>query len=59
MDGELGHFLDTVEGERGWDEVYKDRDLTVGMCAGSDSGALASATIAKGAQEYFSDDGSR
>ena len=29
------------------------------MCAGSDSGSVASATIAKGTKEYFSDDGSR
>ena len=29
------------------------------MCVGSDSGAVASATIAKGGREYFSDDGSR
>ena len=29
------------------------------MCAGSDSGSVASATIYKGAKEYFSDDGSR
>ena len=29
------------------------------MCDVSDSGAVASATIAKGAKESFSDDGSR
>ena len=29
------------------------------MCAGSDSGAVASATFANGAKGYFSDDGNR
>ena len=57
-DGEIGPFLDAVEGERVWDEVDEDGDLPAGMCAGSDSGAVASASISKGAKEYFSDDGS-
>ena len=58
-DGELGPFLDAVEGEREWDEVDEDGELPDGMCAGSYYGAVASATIAKGAKESFSDDGSR
>ena len=33
--------------------------LPAGMCDGSDSVAVASATISKGANESFSDDGSR
>ena len=59
MDGELCPLLDTVEGEREWEEVDKDREFHAGMCAGSNSGSLASATIAKGAKESFSDYGSR
>ena len=58
-DGKLGQFLDAIEGEREWDGVYKDREFPSGMCAGSDYGAVASATISKGANESFSDDGSR
>ena len=58
LDGELGAFLDAVEGERGWDEFDEDRDLPSRMCSGSDSGSVASSTISKGANESFSDDGS-
>ena len=59
LDGELGAFLDEVEGEREWDEVDEDGDFPSGICDGSDSGAVASSTISKGAKESFSDDGSR
>ena len=59
LDGELGPFLDAVEGEREWDEFDEYGELNAGMCAGSDYGAVASSTTAKEAKEYFSDDGSR
>ena len=48
-DSEIGPFLDAVEGEREWDEVDEDGELPAGICAGSDSGSVASANIAKGA----------
>ena len=56
-DGEIGPFLDAVEGEREWYEVDEDGDFPAGICDGSDSGAVASAIIAKGAKKSFSDDG--
>ena len=59
LDGEIGPFLGAVEGEREWDEVDEDGELPADMCAGSDSGAVESATISKGGNEYFSDHGSR
>ena len=49
-DGELDPFLDTVEGGKEWDEVDGDGELPAGMCAGSNSGAVSSATISKGAK---------
>ena len=58
-DGDLGPLLEAVEEEREFNEVDEDGELPAGMCAGSDSGAVSSSTIAKGAKEYFSDDGSR
>ena len=58
-DGEIGPFLDAVERERECYEVDEEKELPAGMCDGSDSGAVASATIAKGAKESLSDDGSR
>ena len=33
-----------------WDEFDEDGDLPSGMCAGSDSGSVASSTIAKEAK---------
>ena len=57
-DGELFPFLDAVEEEREWYEVHEDGEFPVVMCAGSDSGAVASSIIAKGAKESFSNDGS-
>ena len=50
MDGELSPFLGAVELEREWDEVDEDGELPAGMCAGSDYGAVASATISKEAK---------
>ena len=58
-DGDLGPFLDAIEGEKEWYEVDEDGELPAGMCDGSDYGSVASATIAKGAKESFSDDESR
>ena len=49
-DGEFGPFLDAFEGKREWYEVDEDGELPSGMCVGSDSGAVASATISKGAK---------
>ena len=50
MDGEIGPFLDAVEGEREWDEVDEYGEFPPGMCAGSDSGSVSPTTITKGAK---------
>ena len=59
LDGELGPFLNAVEGERECYEVDEDGEFPDVICAGSDSGAVASSITTKRAKEHFSDDGSR